>query len=53
VDALVDRLRPLVASAGLREELGRRSRERVEGRWDVEIMVDRIRRVYDEVAAAK
>jgi glycosyltransferase involved in cell wall biosynthesis len=53
VDALVDRLRPLVASAGLREELGRRSRERVEGRWDVEIMVDRIRRVYDEVAAGR
>jgi glycosyltransferase involved in cell wall biosynthesis len=50
VDALVDRLRPLVASRGLRAELGRRSRERVEGRWDVEIMVDRIRQVYDEVA---
>jgi glycosyltransferase involved in cell wall biosynthesis len=51
LDALVDRLRPLVAGAALRAELGRRSRERVEGRWDVEIMVDRIRRVYDEVAA--
>lgn len=50
VDALVDRLRPLVASGELRRELGRRSRERVEGRWDVEIMVEQIRRVYDEVA---
>lgn len=50
VDSLVDRLRPLVANETLRGDLGRRSRERVEGRWDVEIMVDRIRRVYDEVA---
>lgn len=53
LDALVDRLRPLVASAPLRAELGRRSRERVEGRWDVELMVDRIRRVYDEVAVGR
>jgi len=50
-EALVDRLRRLVASPELRTLLGGRSRRRVEGRWDVELMVDRIRRVYEEVAA--
>jgi glycosyltransferase involved in cell wall biosynthesis len=51
VDALVTRLRPLVANAELRRTFGERVRQHVEGRWDVEIMVDRIERLYDEVAA--
>jgi len=51
VDALVDRLRRLVANAELRAEFGRRARERVEGRWDVEIMVRRIAEVYEEVGS--
>jgi len=51
VDALVDRLRRLAANAELRAEFGRRARERVEGRWDVEIMVRRIAEVYEEVGS--
>ena len=49
-DAVVDRLRRLVGSAEMRERFGARSRQRVEGRWDVGIMVDQIRQVYDGVA---
>ena len=30
-------------------QLGQRVRNRVEGRWDVEIMVDQIERIYDGV----
>jgi glycosyltransferase involved in cell wall biosynthesis len=53
VDALVDRLRRVVASRELREEFGRRSRERVLGRWDVEEMVERITAVYEDVEAGR
>jgi N,N'-diacetylbacillosaminyl-diphospho-undecaprenol alpha-1,3-N-acetylgalactosaminyltransferase len=51
VELLVDRLRRLVANAELRLEFGRRVRERVEGRWDVDIMVRKITEVYQDVGA--
>jgi glycosyltransferase involved in cell wall biosynthesis len=49
--ALVDRVRPLVASPELRARVGAAARRRVQGRWDVEIMVEGIERVYEAVAA--
>ncbi|MGQ0721090.1 MAG: glycosyltransferase family 4 protein [Candidatus Eiseniibacteriota bacterium] len=52
-EALVERLRPLVASAELRSTVGARARRRVEGRWDVEVMVDGIERVYETVSAGR
>jgi glycosyltransferase involved in cell wall biosynthesis len=51
VDAFEERLRRLLASAAMRRGFGRAGRRRVEGRWDVEIMVDRITRVYEDVEA--
>jgi glycosyltransferase involved in cell wall biosynthesis len=51
VDALVDRLRPLASNPALREQFGQRVRRHVEGRWDVEIMVRQIERIYEGVAA--
>jgi glycosyltransferase involved in cell wall biosynthesis len=53
VDLLVDRLRRLAANAELRAGFGRISRERVEGRWDVERMVERIAGLYDAVEAGR
>ena len=53
VDSLVDRLRRLVSSPADRETFGRRVRERVEGRWNVELMVDRIRDLYDDVESGR
>jgi len=53
VDALVDRLRPLLARPDLRRELGRRGRARVEGRWDADLMIRRIGDVYDAVRAGR
>jgi glycosyltransferase involved in cell wall biosynthesis len=53
VDVLVDRLDRVLANPTLRREFGRRSRERVEGRWDVELMVDRISSVYENVEAGR
>ena len=47
VDQLVDRLRRLLGSPDHRSELGRRSRRRVEGLWDVELMVRRIADLYE------
>ncbi|MFN8179869.1 MAG: glycosyltransferase family 4 protein [bacterium] len=49
VGALVDRLRRLVANPALRLEMGRRARERVLGRWDADLMVERIAGVYEAV----
>lgn len=51
VDLLVDRLRRLVANGQLRSEFGSRVRDRVEGRWDVDIMVRKIDELYQEVGA--
>jgi glycosyltransferase involved in cell wall biosynthesis len=51
VDALVDRLRRLIVNREAREEFGRRGRARVEGRWDVELMVERIAALYAQVEA--
>jgi glycosyltransferase involved in cell wall biosynthesis len=51
--ALVRRLRPLVAGAELRAAVGARARRRVEGRWDVEVMVEGIERVYETVSAGR
>lgn len=53
VDALVDRLRRIVANAELRETFGRRARERVLGRWDVDRMVERITSLYEDVEAGR
>ncbi|MEZ5065680.1 MAG: glycosyltransferase family 4 protein [bacterium] len=53
VDTLVDRLRRVVASAELRAEFGRLSRERVEGRWDVDLMVEAIAGIYEDVEAGR
>jgi glycosyltransferase involved in cell wall biosynthesis len=53
VEALVDRLRRLVASAALREEFGALARERVEGRWDKDLMVRRISDVYETAGAER
>jgi len=53
LDLLVDRLRRLAANAELRAGFGRISRERVEGRWDVERMVERIAGLYDAVEAGR
>lgn len=47
--ALADRLRRLVANPALRAEMGRKARERVAGRWDASLMVDRIADVYEAV----
>jgi glycosyltransferase involved in cell wall biosynthesis len=52
-DALVERLRPLVASERLRAAAGANARKRVEGRWDVEVMVEGIERVYEAVSAGR
>ncbi len=53
VDALVDRLDRVLSDPVMREEFGRISRRRVEGRWDVELMVDRITHVYEDVEAGR
>jgi len=53
VDTLVDRLRRTAANPALRGEFGRRSRERVLGRWDVERMVERITAVYEDMEAGR
>lgn len=53
VDALVARLRPLLADAALREECGRRARGRVAGRWDADRMIRRIEEVYDAVRTGR
>ncbi len=53
VDALVDRLRRLIADAPTRAEFGRLSREKVLGRWDVDRMVERIETVYRDVEAGR
>jgi glycosyltransferase involved in cell wall biosynthesis len=53
VEALVDRLRRLVADAAARTDFGRLSREKVLGRWDVERMVERIEAVYRDVEAGR
>ena len=49
VDALVARLRPLLANAALRTDCGRSARERVVGRWDAGLMIERIEEVYEAV----
>lgn len=49
VDALVHRLRPLLADPGLRARCGRRGRERVGSRWDADRMIDRLEELYDAV----
>lgn len=53
VDTLTDRLRRLIPDAALRAEFGRLSREKVEGRWDVDRMVERITAVYEDVEAGR
>jgi glycosyltransferase involved in cell wall biosynthesis len=53
VDLLVDRLRRLAASGELRNTFGQLSRRRVEGRWDVERMVERLAGVYDAVESGQ
>lgn len=53
VDALVDRLRRVVSSAGMRETFGRLARDRVLGRWDVERMVALITSLYEDVEAGR
>ena len=53
VDALVDRLRRLTLSAADREAFGRRARQRVERRWNVDLMVERISHLYDDVEAGR
>jgi glycosyltransferase involved in cell wall biosynthesis len=53
VDELVDRLRRLTVSAADRQLFGRRVRERVEQRWNVDLMVERIANLYDEVEAGR
>ena len=47
--ALGERLQRLVADPELRAQMGRRARERVVGRWDAGLMVDRIADVYEAV----
>ena len=49
VDALVARLRPLLGNPGLRRDFGQRARERVLGRWDAQMMIERIEEVYEAV----
>lgn len=53
VDGLVDRLRGLVGNSELRREFGRRGRERVEGRWDARLMIQKISAVYEAVAEGR
>ena len=53
VDTLTDRLRRLIPDAAMRTEFGRLSREKVEGRWDVDRMVERITAVYEDVEAGR
>jgi glycosyltransferase involved in cell wall biosynthesis len=53
VTALVGALRGLLASADLRRTMGAHARERVEGRWDVDGMVQRIADVYRDVESRR
>jgi glycosyltransferase involved in cell wall biosynthesis len=53
VDELVDRLRRLVVNAPDRLTFGRRARQRVEERWSVDLMVERISRLYEDVDAGR
>lgn len=53
VDELVDRLRHLTVNAADRRLFGRRVRERVEQRWNVDLMVERISSLYDDVEAGR
>jgi glycosyltransferase involved in cell wall biosynthesis len=53
VAALTDRLRILLANEMLRRRMGAAGRSRVEGRWDVEGMMRRLRAVYRQVESKK
>jgi glycosyltransferase involved in cell wall biosynthesis len=53
VDALVDRLRRLVVNGADRRSFGRRARQRVEERWSVDLMVERISQLYEDVDAGR
>jgi len=53
VGELADRLRRLALSAADRQLFGRRARQRVEARWNVDLMVERIAHLYDEVEAGR
>jgi glycosyltransferase involved in cell wall biosynthesis len=50
---LADRLRRLAVNAADRRIFGHRARQRVEERWNVDLMVERISRLYEEVEARR